>query len=62
MNIISVTTNIDYPVFVSDPSRNTENSSVDKERAVKDIKQPSATTNPSKKSDPSNESFTDEEE
>lgn len=61
MNIISVTTNIDYPVFVSDPARNADQSSVDKERAVKDIKQPSATNKPSKKTDPSGSSFDEEE-
>ena len=62
MNIISVTTNIDYPVFVSDPAKVTDHTTVDKDRAVKDIKQPSANSNPAKKTDPSSSSFNDEEE
>lgn len=61
MNIISVTTNIDYPVFATDPKR-AQQTPDPNERAVKDIKQPPPTNHPTRKTDPSRKAFGDEEE
>jgi len=61
MNIISVTTNIDYPVFATEPKRTTETPD-HTERAVKDIKQPAPTNHPTRKTDPSRKAFGEEEE
>ena len=60
MNIISVTTNIDYPVFATDPKSTHQNPDPN-ERAVKDIKQPAPTNQPTRKTDPSRKAFDEEE-